>query len=800
MSNLKENTDIFNIKEFLLQIVSNKYLYLVSLILFIAVAYLYNRMSPLVYQVNSVIGPVEDDRSSLLSSGDMFAGFGNLSGQNNLEDDVNSLSSFGLVSETINQMNLEVGYFQHNNSILGQPRQLYNSSPVKVIIDKSHPQPINMHFNIEILDEKSFRLSAMSENVRLYNYLDNEIISSVSSLFIDDVYQFNETIEDANFKFTVSLNSENPSTNLNTGNSYYFEFYHLDYLAKNYLQRLNVTPVSTRSSQIEVFFQGENRTLTIDFLNNYLKTYLDNNLAKKNKIAFNTVNFIDSQISEISDSLVQSESKLSAYRSANQVTDLSYQGQQALEQMTQIENELSTLQVQKRYYNYVLDYLNKNQDLTGLAPPSVANVTDPIMNTMVLELLDLNTQKSTILSNNSEKNLFLGQIENRIRLQKQAIIENVTNSLNTLEMTENELNYREEKLSRAISRLPRTELNMVSMQRKFNLTDAIYTFLLQKRSEAAITMASNYPDYEILEPARYISSFVVSPKKMLNYLVAIFAAILIPSIFLILKSFFNEKITSVREAEFILKRPVLGNIFSNHYGSETIVPDKPESDIAESFRNLRANLFLKLNKKQQNLIMITSSQPEDGKSFISFNLAASIASVGYKTLVLDADMRRPSLHKKFKIENRMGLSNFIANHTTPDDIILKSTIENLFFIPTGPFIPNFTEKIQGGSLDRLFSELKEKYEIIILDTTPAGLVADATLLTKYSDQVLLVCRNNHTRKDVFAETLDLFHKNNVENLEVVINDLNLQKSKYGRYNAYYKKVTNRQTAKTQKTT
>ncbi len=160
--------------------------------------------------------------------------------------------------------------------------------------------------------------------------------------------------------------------------------------------------------------------------------------------------------------------------------------------MTKVETERTNLQVQERYYNYILDYFDKNQDIAGLAPPSSANVSDPIMNSLVIELLALNTQRSSILSNNTEKNLFLGQIENKIKLQKQTIIENVTNNLNTLNLTQNELKYRAEKLSSEISRLPRTELNMVSMQRKFNLSDAIYTYLLQKRSEAAITMASNY--------------------------------------------------------------------------------------------------------------------------------------------------------------------------------------------------------------------------------------------------------------------------------------------------------------------
>jgi glutamine synthetase type III len=155
-----------------------------------------------------------------------------------------------------------------------------------------------------------------------------------------------------------------------------------------------VEPVSIRSSLINVLFHGENRRLTIDFLNKFIQSYLDENLAKKNKIAINTIDFIDSQISEISDSLTQSESKLRDYRSANQVTDLSYQGQQALEQMRQIENERSMLQVQERYYNYILDYFDKNQDMTSLAPPSSSNVVDPILSSMIMEFAAIKCRKS----------------------------------------------------------------------------------------------------------------------------------------------------------------------------------------------------------------------------------------------------------------------------------------------------------------------------------------------------------------------------------------------------------------------
>ena len=788
MSNQNDSqNEAFNIKEFILQAVSYKYFYLACFVICMAVAFLVNKFTPTVYEVNSIIGPVEDKRSSLLGSNDLFSGLGALAESRNLENDINSLNSFGLVATTIKDLNLEVGYFTGKNNLFQKPGQVYLGSPYTVSIDKSHIQPINTKFHIYIIDEEKYRITASEDEAAYYNYVDNAIVSEKNVIEVDTICRFNETVTAYNYKFSVSLNRNLYNPQASKEYDSYFEFYHLDYLTKAYLRRLKVEPVSIKSSLINIFFQGENRELTIDFLNKFIQSYLDENLSKKNKIAVNTINFIDSQISEISDSLSISENQLRDYKSSNQVTDLSYQGQQALEKMTQIENERSTLQIQERYYNYIIDYFEKNQDMAGLAPPSAANVVDPIMNSMVLELLALNAEKATILSNNAEKNLFLGQIENKIKLQKQAILENVKNNLNTLNLTQNELDYRQSRLSSEISRLPRTELNMVSMQRKFNLTDAIYTFLLEKRSEAAIAMASNYPDYEILEPARAVTASILAPKTMMNWLLALFMAVMIPTIFIILRNFFNEKISSVNDVERMIGQPVMNLIYTNYYKTESVVKEYPGSSIAESFRNLRSSLFLKFRSEPQKVIMVTSSQPQDGKSFVSSNLAASIASVGHKTIILDCDLRRPTLHEKLNVVNTVGLSNYMVNNATVDKIIKKTDIENLWIIPAGPVLPNSSELIEAGVLDALIEDLKTKFDFIIIDSTPVGLVADATLMIKYASFILLVCRNDYTRKDVFTDVLNLFRANNITNFDIVFNDLNLKKSRYGRYDNYYKK-------------
>jgi len=325
----------------------------------------------------------------------------------------------------------------------------------------------------------------------------------------------------------------------------------------------------------------------------------------------------------------------------------------------------------------------------------------------------------------------------------------------------------------------------VGMERKFKLNDAIYTFLLQKRAEAEIARESNFPDYEVLNPAREITSSVIAPRKTINYAIALFLALLLPSLYILIKDFLNDKIMNVYEVELLSKHKVIGTIFKNKHKGEAVVAEHPRSSIAESFRTLRTNLSFKLNGESSRVILITSSLPKEGKSFISFNLAASIASMGYKTLIIDCDLRRGTLHEKFKVDNTLGLSTYLVNKSLVDDIIVGTFVPNLFFIPGGPVLPNPAELIESSASDKLFNYLKVHFDYIIIDSSPVGAVADSYLLMKFVSKTLLISRFDYTRKDIFAEVIKGLDTNKLTNYELVFNDVNYKKSSYGRYYGGY---------------
>jgi capsular exopolysaccharide synthesis family protein len=215
--------------------------------------------------------------------------------------------------------------------------------------------------------------------------------------------------------------------------------------------------------------------------------------------------------------------------------------------------------------------------------------------------------------------------------------------------------------------------------------------------------------------------------------------------------------------------------------------DSPNSISTEYFRSLRSIIFRKLSAKKTKTILLSSAQPNDGKSFISYNLAISIALVGKKTLIIDGDLKRPSLHKKFNVENISGVTDFILEKVALRDIILDTGIPNLSFIPAGPFLPNATEVIESDGLDGLFASVKNLFEYIVIDTSPIGLMTDAFLLTRYADHILIVVRQDATFKDSLTNVLSTFDSNDISNFDIVFNDVSIEEGSH-HYSKYYTKT------------
>jgi capsular exopolysaccharide synthesis family protein len=787
---MKNNGDLFptttNFKKILERLADNKKYFFITIIVFLIAAFIYNKFAENRYQNQTTVLINEDKENPLLSSDDILKGLSMMGGNKNIENEIGALKSYNLVNQTISDLGFEVSYFAEENvlfentskgSFLNVTREYYKEAPFQVLIDKSVAQPLYLKFYITFLPDNKFRLQAEGKDIALYNYVDNNTVGILPKINLDKEYQFAENVTEKNFSFKILL-KDNLSIDQFKNKCLYFELNNPEYLTLEYMGNINVEPISPTASMISISAKGGHPEKVTDFLNNFTASYLDQNLKKKNNYANTTVKFIDNQISDVADSLNVAQSTLQSFRTTNKVVDLSFQGQQIFAKLNQIETEKAALINQMKYYEYLKSYFRDNKDATDILAPSSMNVVDPLLSQLVTQLVTLSAEKSTYLSSNNLKNPHLSTLDVQIKNLKSTIQENVNNNLNTIRNSIKEMDYRSNRMTADISGMPRTELQLLGIERKFKLNDAIYTFLLQKRSEAQIARAANMPDYEIVDPARKVSATLVAPKKLINYLLALIAGFILPLSVIMLKDWLNNKIVDKTDVESLTNKPIIGFIFHNYKKSNTIIADFPKSSISESFRTVRTNLQIMSRGISKQVILVTSSGSGEGKSFISTNLASVFALLGKKTVLIGFDLRKPAIYQDLGLNNLIGISSYLSSRAILEDIIQPTRIENLDFIPAGPVPPNPIELIGSNATKNLLFKLKEIYDYIIIDTAPIGVVTDAFFLMNYADLNIYVTRQNYTIKEMFSNTLKTLENNKISNIAILMNDVYLKSRAY----------------------
>ncbi len=798
---MKDNQELFDstldYKKIFRRLYTYRVTYIVLGILFLSIAFFVNRFSNVVYRNSTILYMNQDDRSRTLNSAnDMFQSFGMFNMKGNIDNELEIIKSFSLLKKVISESDFRVSYYaRDNNPISGllantplaQVTELYKQSPVEVILDPSVPQAVNLNFFITFLNETEFTIEADGEEIPLYNYIDDQVISLTPTIQFKQRFRFGDEIKTKYFNFRIQKTT-NFKKEYTADNELFFVLNNINSLALAYQSAITTETTSDRSTLIRISLAGTNKQRITDFLNNLTSAYLGKSLEKKNKTALSTIDFIDSQISDVADSLTYAESALKNFRTSEGVMDLSFQGQQIFEQLGRLEDEKATLQVQKKYYEYLDNYLSTNREISDIMAPSANNVVDPILNNLISQLLASNAERASLMRNTgSQQNLFLADVNARIENTKRTIQETVKNTLNTLNISLNEINYRMSRASGQISQMPKTELQLRGIERKFELSDAIYTFLLEKRAEAQIARASSLPDYEVVDPAFTSTARVVAPKTKLNYIIALFLALLFPTAFVLLKDFLNNRIMEPEEVEKYTKYPMLGKVFHNFHRSKMVVNDHPNSSVTESFRAVRTNFEFFSEGGKRQVILLTSSTSGEGKTFCSINLASVFALNGHRTVLLEFDLRRPKIHQEFNSTNMIGISSFLIDKAIIEDIILPTHIENLDLISAGPAAPNPAELIGSERTSELIDKLKEMYDYIIIDSAPAGILAETLMLMKLADLNIFVVRIETTIHDAFKNTIKSIENNNFNNVSMLINDLNVKRDsyKYGYNTKYY---------------
>jgi capsular exopolysaccharide synthesis family protein len=639
------------------------------------------------------------------------------------------------------------------------------------------------------VNKENFELRVESGKTSFYNFEKSEITYLKDNWSIVKYGKPGELIETPDFAFIVELDSTKKVFDKKVSR-FGFEFTDIPSLVTKYKGKLQFSSIDKLGTVVEIILKDESLIKGIDLVNELMYVSSMQNLDRKNHLASITIDYIEKQLNEISDSLNLTENNLQRFRSSNQLLNINEQANSISTQYTDLQNQLAALAARKKYYDYVSDYLSKNDNFSNIIVPASIGIPDPLLNSLMSELIAAQAQRSNLINSNQEKNPLVQKLGIQIENIKKTISENISAAGRTTGISIDEMNKRIKKTENEISRLPETQRQLGNIERKYRLNDAIYNYMLEKHAEAKITKASNLPDDIIIEPAKMVGFGPISPKKGFNYLIALFLGMAVPFGYLMIRSVLNNKVETQDDIERLTDVPVLGKILHNKYKTGNVMFEFPKSNIAESYRALRTNLDFYVRGGQKKVIMVTSSMEGEGKSFIALNIAMSYAQLGRKTILLDFDMRKRKIFFDEQEELKDGLSSYLINRANLQDIIIKSPHDNLDYILAGVLPPNPTELMALDKTEKLITQLKNDYDYIVMDTTPLAQVTDAYLLINHAEVKVMVARYNHTIKKVFSLVMKDLNQKNIDHVCIVLNDNRFNRDQYG-YGYGYNKAENR---------
>ncbi|MCO5235646.1 MAG: polysaccharide biosynthesis tyrosine autokinase [Chitinophagaceae bacterium] len=565
---------------------------------------------------------------------------------------------------------------------------------------------------------------------------------------------------------------------------YTLHIYPVKTAVNNYSMALNVQPASKAASIINMELSDNNNTKAQKALGTLIDIYNQQALEDKNKVSNNTLEFLNGRLAIMEKELRTVEGQVEQFKSSNRITDVSAEAQQYMDQAKQVDFQKAQQQTQLSILESLEANLKANQDNPKLAL-SGSSIAEPSLAEMIQTHNRLVLERDRQAERLGPKNPIPVDLANQIANLRASLITNIGNLKRAYQINLNDLTRKDAELNIRIKNIPQVQKNLVQIQRDQSVKEQLYFLLLQKREESAITLASTISDSRSIEQPRSLG--IVAPKKALITAIAFLLGLMIPIGIIYLINLFNNKIEGKDEVEQKCDAPMLGEIsYVKKDDSPIVVQKGSRSIISEQFRAIRTNISFTRPGHSPGTLLVTSNRPEEGKSFTSLNLAASYALLNKKVVVLEFDLRKPRLGTALNIRSHSGISNYLAGSATSVNSLLHEVPgfeQRFFLLPAGPIPPNPAELILGDRMKEMMDELKNQFDYIIFDTPPYGLVTDSALLAAHADISIVVLRQGFTFKWVLQELNKKINDHPAQPLYTVINRVG-ERHRYGSYKQY----------------
>jgi tyrosine-protein kinase Etk/Wzc len=574
--------------------------------------------------------------------------------------------------------------------------------------------------------------------------------------------------------------------NENTSKEPYFvTFSTVASVAQQYISKIAVAPTSKQSNMLVISVEDAVPSRGEDFLNKVVEEYISAAINDKNKNIANTIAFIDERLRVLQGELGVEEKNVQEFKSNNNITDLGSEASMIFSKVTGNDSKVTDIDLQLTMLKQVEGYLSTPDNLS-VVQPSMLGLTDNTITSMVNQLGELKLQKQSLLRTIPESNPIVAAINDQIISLKGSLKEAVKTLRSSLLLNRREVEKVNNKFQADLKQVPVRERQLMDVMRNKTIKDNLFNFLLQKREETGLSLASNAADSRVINPARS-SAAPIKPVISTLYLIFVSLGLGLPVGIIFVKDMLNNNVRRKSDISKNTRVPIIAQISQSDDGAALTIITKPRSIVAEQIRALRTNLDFLIPGNGCKVILFTSTVSGEGKSFISLNLGASLASTGKRVIILELDLRKPKLLSTIGLEKKIGLSDYLIGKVGYKDIIREiPQQENFYMIESGTIPPNPAEILMNSHLPELIAALKADYDYILIDAPPIGLVTDAQILGKYADVTFFLVRHNFSRKDHINLLNEIYTKRIFKNLNVIFNSIDTSGFAYGyRYDYSY---------------
>ena len=687
--------------------------------------------------------------------------FDNFINKVNVANEILQFRSKKLMREVVQRVHADVSY-QIKDGL--RSNELYNESPVLVSLPDALPEQ-SFSFTMTLKDAKTVTLSDFSgiEAKPSYEVALNDTVAIIEGM--------NVVVTATNYLRDSWLNTPIRVQKLP-----------VESMVNYYKNALGIQQEEEEASILTLALKDSSPARAEDVLNTLITVYNEEAIKEKNQVAVNTANFINERLIIIERELGNVESNLESFKQRNQIVDIASSAGMYMTESQKYNADAMELETQLRLANFIKDYLTDPGKETDLIP-SNTGISDMNIENQISLYNAAKLKRDHLIDDSSVNNPVVQELNNSLRAMKQSIIRAVDNMIVSLNVKRNDAQNREMRAQDRVTAIPTKERQMLSIERQQKIKEALYLFLLNKREENALSQAMADNNARVIDGAEG-SNAPISPNRNRILLLGLLVGIALPGAVCLAILFMDTRVHGRKDIEGVISVPYLGEIpldkeaMKDHRKKVMAVKEQGDDIVSEAFRILRTNMaFLSKKDKPAQVITFTSFNIGAGKTFIARNLSMSLAYLKKRVVMVDLDIRKGTLSRHFG-HYHVGVTNYLSDNMVKVDDIIQHQ-EGFDLIPAGILAPNPAELLMDNRLDELMNELRTRYDYIIADNVPVGLIADATIANRIADLTIFVVRAGKLDRRQLPDIEKLYQEKKLKNMALVLNGANPERHGYG---------------------